>query len=130
MIDLETAAQAPVGSGDWRGAMRLALLRLGSAFDAHVVVAEGEDGIIGTVVDDVPRLTPAADRLRDEHRAIQGGINAAVAEVQAIGAPTGREEADVVRESVLQLFVDLSRHRRHGSDLIWEAYDVDIGGGS
>lgn len=130
MIDLETAAQAPVGSGAWGGTMHLALLRLDSAFEGHVLVAEGDDGIIRAIVDDVPRLSAAADRLRAEHRSIRYGIGAVTTEVQAIETSTSVTEADAVRESILQLFVDLSRHRRHGSDLVWEAFDVDIGGGS
>lgn len=130
MIDLETAAQAPVGSGAWCETMHLALLRLGSAFDAHVLVAEEEGGIIGLVVEDVPRLSSAGERLRVEHRSIRYGVDAVTTDVQAVGTPTSVRETDAVRDSVLQLFVDLSRHRRHGSDFIWEAYDVDIGGGS
>jgi hypothetical protein len=130
LIDLEVAAQAPVGSGAWRGTMHLTLIRLGAAFDAHAIVADGEGGIIEIVVEDVPRLAAAAERLKSEHREIQAGIGAVTSDVEAIGSPTSTEEADAIRESVLEMFVALSRHRRHGSDFIWEAYDVDIGGGS
>jgi hypothetical protein len=130
LIDLEVAAQAPVGSGAWRGTMHLTLIRLGAAFAAHAIVADGEGGIIDIVVEDVPRLAAAADRLRAEHREIQDGIAAVTSEVEAIGTPTSAEEADEIRESLLEIFVALSRHRRHGSDFVWEAYDVDIGGGS
>jgi hypothetical protein len=130
LIDLEVAAQAPVGSGVWRGTMHLTLIRLGTAFEAHAIVADGEGGIIEAVVEDVPRLSAAADHLRAEHREIQDGIAAVTTDVEAIGTPTSAKEADAIRESLLEIFVALSRHRRHGSDFVWEAYDVDIGGGS
>ena len=130
LIDLEVAAQAPVGSGAWRGTMHLTLMRLGAAFEAHAIVADGEGGIIESVVEDAPRLSAAADHLRAEHREIKDGIAAVTSEVEAIGTPTSAEEADAIRESLLEIFVALSRHRRHGSDFVWEAYDVDIGGGS
>ncbi len=110
--------------------MHLTLIRLGAAFAAHAIVADGEGGIIDIVVEDVPRLSAAADALRAEHREIQDGIAAVTSEVEAIGTPTNAEEADEIRESLLEIFVALSRHRRRGSDFVWEAYDVDIGGGS
>ena len=103
LIDLEVAAQAPVGSGAWRGTMHLTLMRLGAAFEAHAIVADGEGGIIESVVEDAPRLSAAADHLRAEHREIKDGIAAVTSEVEAIGTPTsaggsGRDSRVLARD--------------------------------
>ena len=33
-----------------------------------------------------------------------------------------------IRGDVVELLVGLYRHRAQGSDFVWEAYDLDIGG--
>ena len=35
---------------------------------------------------------------------------------------------DAIRTAVLELLGEIARHRQRGADLIFEAYDVDIGG--
>lgn len=130
MVDVESAAQAPVGSGKWRGTMLRELGDLADAFEAHVVATEAEDGIIESVVEDEPRLAPTGEYLKREHVAVRLHLESATSAVTATGSPTTQEEASSVRELILELFIALSRHRQRGSDFVWEAYDVDIGGGS
>ncbi len=44
-------------------------------------------------------------------------------------AATGTADVIVdLRESVMEVLVDLARHRQQGADLLYEAYAVDIGG--
>jgi hypothetical protein len=38
-------------------------------------------------------------------------------------------DVDAVREDVVDLLADISRHRHRGADLIWNSYDLDIGQG-
>ena len=44
------------------------------------------------------------------------------------GAATDVEDVDEVRDAGLALLGRLSRHRQRGADLIWDAYQTDIGG--
>jgi len=37
--------------------------------------------------------------------------------------------ADEIRAELTTLLVALARHRQRGADLVYEAYDVDLGGG-
>jgi len=130
LVDVESAAQAPVGSGRWRGTMLHELDDLAKAFEAHVIATEAAEGIIESVVDDEPRLAPTGEYLKREHVAIRLQLAAVTNEVSATASPTSMDEAGMVRELILELFIALSRHRQRGSDFVWEAYDVDIGGGS
>lgn len=130
MFEVEAGAQAPVGSGTWRSDMLRELADLSRAFEAHVTAAEAEDGIIESVVEDEPRLAPTAAHMRREHVAIRQQLATVTEEVEATASPTSPEEAASVRQLVLDLFIALSRHRQRGSDFVWEAYHVDIGGQS
>ena len=57
-------------------------------------------------------------------------IAAEIAEAVAASEPpvTNDDVADL-RERGTDLLARLSRHRQRGADLIFEAYDTDIGGG-
>lgn len=130
MVDVESAAGAATATPAWRSAMWHALDRLSNAFDAHVTAAEDRRGIIESVIEDEPRMGATAEYLMREHATIRAKIASVTYALKATESPMGAEEAESIRELVLELFVDLSRHRQRGSDFVWEAYDVDIGGGS
>ena len=44
--------------------------------------------------------------------------------------PTERstEETEALREQALGILAGIVRHRQRGADLLYEAYDVDVGG--
>lgn len=127
---VEDAAQSPVGAGTWRDEMLVALGDLRGAFRHHLNSADADGGIIEAVVEDAPRLSGPAAMLQAEHPVIQGQIETLIEAVESAHVPTTHAEAEAIRELVLQLLVALSRHRQHGSDLVWQAYAVDIGGQS
>lgn len=127
---LEEAAQSPVGAGTWRGEMLVAIEDLERAFAAHLASSDSDGGLIDQVIEDAPRLTTPAAMLRAEHTVIQAQIATLFEAVREAHVPTTHAEAESIRELVLQLLVGLSRHRQHGSDLVWQAYALDIGGQS
>ena len=63
--------------------------------------------------------------LTREHKLIQAQIDGLLARVTT---PHGVEEVDRVRGLGTALLGRLVRHRQRGSDLVFEAYEVDIGG--
>ena len=130
MVEVERAAQAPVGTGMWRGVMLGELDDLSHALEAHVIATEADDGIIESVVEDEPRMAPTGEYLKREHVTLRDQLASVTAEVRTTASPTSPEEAATVREQILDLFIAFSRHRQRGSDFVWDAYDVDIGGGS
>ena len=44
-------------------------------------------------------------------------------------APVGEDDIDDLRERATELLGHIVRHRQRGADLIYEAYETDIGGG-
>ena len=63
--------------------------------------------------------------LTREHEVVKDQIDALIS---AAGAPDGAGNVDEVRERGTALVARLLRHRQRGSDLIFEAYEADIGG--
>jgi predicted nuclease with TOPRIM domain len=81
-------------------------------------------------VAEAPRLSTPASRLRREHSEILASI---VRSDKRLDMPQGGDDyeiwVDIVRTELTSLLVALAKHRQRGADLVYEAYDVDIGGG-
>jgi hypothetical protein len=124
---LEEALARPIGreAGRWRGDVAVQVRALAEAFRHHVEQSEGPDGLLSQIVGDEPRLAPAVEGVRREHRVLQGEMSRLEA---ATGLWQGTDE-QAVRKDSLRLLHDMAAHRQRGSDLIYEAYYVDVEGG-
>ena len=121
MSALEVAAAGAAGDPSWSDALRSALTDMRDAFDAHVDEVEATDGLLAEVMADSPRLSSRVARLRNEHPTLSGQIDACLARLDG-------PDPSEIRSEVLDLLIALARHRHAGSDLVYEAYNVDIGG--
>jgi hypothetical protein len=126
--DLQDALARPAAEGDaeWLGRLGGALGHLGDVWAVHVQVTEGPGGLYQEILENAPRLANRVGRLRREHAGLAEGIRAGVAAIAAGGAGG----LDDLRDGMVRLFADLTRHRKRGLDLVYEAYHVDIGGES
>lgn len=121
---LEAAVAAPVSDADlWRKAAAGAVDRMETALDAHVDVTEGEEGLFANVLRDAPRLAHGIDVLRREHEELVAAVRSLAAR---LGGPVDVGEA---REDALALMGAIVRHRHRGADLVYDAYQTDLGGG-
>jgi hypothetical protein len=124
---LEDALAAPAAS-DWqRWAQRVhvAAVELAGDFREHVDLTEGPDGLYREVLKTSPRLSGAVDTLTREHALIRGQVDSLLARV---GSSDVVADVDRVRDLGTALLGRLVRHRQRGSDLVFEAYEFDIGG--
>lgn len=120
LVELEAAIAAAATSTQWRSGVGRALERLGTSFAAHVATTEGPQGLFETVVQRAPRLDHHCRLLLEEHTAIQSAIAAATAGLDG--------DTEATRDGATDLLAKLARHRQRGADLVYEAYDVDLGG--
>ena len=129
MGEIETAlATAALGRAPaWSSVLADRLQVLRQAFDHHVELTESPTGFLSEIVDQAPRLAHAAENLRVEHSTIATAFERASAAVRS--AEEGPDRVEDAREAVLDLLQQLARHRQHGADLVYEAYNVDIEGG-
>jgi hypothetical protein len=109
----------------WAERVDVALVELSADFGEHVAVTEGSDGLHDAVLGTSPRLSNSVHRLVGEHIVIKGLVEDLLARVKP---PVAAGEIDAIRERGTALLSRLARHRQHGADLIYEAYQVDLGG--
>jgi hypothetical protein len=127
MAALEAALTHPAGAGPvWRRRVRAALTELSHDLRDHEVHTEVEGGLYADIGTTAPRLTHGVEVQLGEHAE-------ALAEVERLLAERdeGMHDPQAVeahREACIRLLGRLVRHRQRTSDLIYEAYAVDIGG--
>ncbi len=109
--------------------IRDSLQGLRYAFEAHVTEVEHEKGLLPQLRLDAPRLSNGIDRMHAEHKAINIDLEGASSLVQSCAGGCSPEMVESVREAIGNLLLSISRHRQRGADLVYEAYNVDIGGG-
>ena len=127
VVALEDALAAPATADRARWAQRVhaALVELSRDFRVHVEITEGPDGLYRDILKASPRLSEAVAGLTREHVLISGQIDSLLARVKA---PAGIKDVGRVRDLGTALLGRLVRHRQRGSDLVFEAYEFDIGG--
>ena len=102
------------------------LTQLVTDFAEHVRTTEGPEGLHQAIVSADPRLANAVQKLTDDHERIAADL----AEVSMLARPPlGPDEVDVVRTKTTRLLAILIRHRQRGADLVYEAFETDLGGG-
>jgi hypothetical protein len=132
LVHLEHAISSPAAGRipDWSATVTKEMVALRDAFDQHVIVTEKPGGLYEEIMERAPRLAGKLRRLADEHPTITDQVAATLARLEAgdvgdEGSPWPLEKA---RDDLQRLLGSIVRHRQYGADLVWEAYNVDIGG--
>ncbi len=128
MAEVEKATSAAlVGRpGDWSTALAPHIDDLRTAWAAHISGTEGPGGLWEQIRTDAPRLQGSLRRLGGEHAALTSEL--AVLRQSLGDAGDNESQLADVREQTTALLAQLSRHRQRGADLIYEAYEHDLGG--
>lgn len=121
MVELAAAGASALPS--WREDLVRQLTDLHIALNQHVAEVEGANGLLAELSDAAPRLINKINHVRDEHPGLCRQC------ANTIGLAKGPTAVAELRTSVLELLVAIARHRQHGADLVYEGYNVDIGGG-
>jgi len=105
---------------------REALQALRAAWAIHVEYSEGPDGLFAAMqFDDPDRSATEVDRLRRDHITISNTIDRVD---EFLDADPGTTDAGRLQDSVAELSRLLTAHRKRGTELTYQMYDVDIGG--
>jgi hypothetical protein len=109
----------------WRHGVAAELSRLRAAFNQHVELTEGPDGLYAEVVGVAPRLANQVSTLGREHEAVSSSLAMLSEHID-----NGQLDQEPERVCALarQVLRELSRHRQRGADLVHEAFTTDIGG--
>jgi hypothetical protein len=128
-VEIALATPATGHESEWARGLADAIEHLSEVFDLHIEVTEGPGGLYEDVMEQAPRLANVVRRFRAEHATIRMAINNEKDRLDATlaGEPL---ELDHVRTRVTRLLGRMVRHRQQGAELVYEAYEVDIGGES
>ncbi|HET9250055.1 MAG TPA: hypothetical protein VFP13_08995 [Actinomycetota bacterium] len=129
LVDVEEAISRPaVGrEPDWTKGVLLRLEALEHAIDEHIEITERTEGLYDEISVKAPHLATKIDRLREEHPLLRERTQTLITRLRttAVGTTWPLDEA---RDDLQRLLGQIVRHRQLGSDLVWEAYNLDIGG--
>ncbi|MFZ0161201.1 MAG: hypothetical protein WAL50_19395 [Kineosporiaceae bacterium] len=91
-------------------------------WNRHVRLAEAPDGLLHQIVTDSPRLSTTVARISREHPVVVTQIRSAL---ELLGAPD--PDLASVRRLLGWAMDAMEQHRRRGNQLIYDAYNLDIG---
>lgn len=94
----------------------------------HVVTSEGTDSLLAQVRTDSPRLGCRIDRLRTDHSRMLTDVELLRAALADLGDDQVALRGPAIHDQARAFAGRLSTHRRRRSDLVYEAYQVDLGG--
>lgn len=124
-LEQALASPTPGGRARWVQRVHVALVELFADLGEHIDITEGPDGLYGELLQAAPRLSDPVARLTHEHTVIKDLLETLLTHA---AAPEVDDEVERVRDLGTALLGRLVRHRQRGADLVWEAYEVDIGG--
>jgi hypothetical protein len=119
------ASPATADRARWAQRVNVALVELSADLREHIDLTEGPNGLYRDLLKTSPRLSGAVASLTREHVLICRQVDSLLARATA---PDVIEDADRIRDLCTALLGRLVRHRQRGSDLVFEAYQFDIGG--
>lgn len=123
---VDDALASPIARGGaWRERVRAALAELAHDFQDHMEITEPPTGLYARARRAAPRLSSTVDRLLGEHETFNGAIHGYLAVLEHGGTMA---DLPAFREELTTLMGRLVRHRQAGNDLVYEAYEVDLGG--
>lgn len=128
MGGFEAALAAPAVERipEWTQGLVVALQQLDTRLTEHVAATEGPDGFHNQIVAASPRLFHGVTVLVADHQR-------AAELLDQLGRATNGARTDGhvsgIREQGTELLALLAKHRQRGADLIYEAYQRDLGGG-
>jgi hypothetical protein len=119
----ELALAAPAADPDWRESVSIRLHALRVAFTDHIVLTEGSEGLYAELLDHAPRLARTVYLLTREHTAIAATMSHLQCRIDSLEV-----SIEELRDWSSDLLRELARNRQRGADLVYEAYETDIGG--
>ncbi len=125
MEELEDVCARAAAAQGWLASLESSMNRLHRALGRHIAEVESPTGLLVEIAEVTPRLAADIARIRNEHAELVRSTNRVFK-----GLERGAEaNVTLLRATVLTLLGDLALHRQHGSDLVYDAYNMDIAAG-
>ena len=127
MGEFEDALAAPALGrlADWTPGVEVTLHRLRLRMSEHVAATEGPEGFHSEMMWAAPRLGRAVELAVQEHELVTDLLSESAVAAASLEGDEGIGELRAKGTRILAL---LARHRQRGADMIFEAYQSDLGG--
>jgi len=110
----------------WGERVQQEVARLALDFVEHIDVTEGVGGLHESITESAPRLSRAVDILTAEHDETEADIAELV---QATEPPVMARDVETIKVRGTLLLDSLVKHQQRGADLVYEAFEQDLGAG-
>jgi hypothetical protein len=121
-LEQALAAASTTRERQWLDRVRQTLVELQTALRETRLTADTAGGLLAELVQEYPRLHGRAERLRADYDTLQRHIEELVQTING-------DAADTVRERLGNLLTRLRVVQARETELIFEAFHVDIGAG-
>jgi hypothetical protein len=128
LLELHAGSAGPGRQKEWLAGIRAALETLRSALGEQADNSVGADSLLSTIRTEQPHLCPKIDQLRRRYQAISEQIGQLNAELHSVAEPEAVDIADI-RQTLDLIATELRYQRARESDLVYEAYSLDLGEG-
>jgi hypothetical protein len=118
----DALAKTTTDDARWHEEVREAARTLARTIDEHVVEAEAPHGFLDQITDEAPYLSRRAEALRREHPDLKRTARQVLDDW-----PEGDRAA--IRAHVAPLLRSAQRHRERGTELLLDAYALDLSAG-
>jgi hypothetical protein len=119
---VEIATARPAADPSWAATLATELGDLVAALEHHVDEVEGPTGLLTELFASSPRLANQIEYVKAEHPTLIARAKGVLNRVRL------SDEPESLRDDVLDLLLAIARHRQRGADLVYAAYNIDIGG--
>ena len=124
-LEQALAGAGPGRAEAWAERVHVALVELSADLRAHVHLSESPGGLYEEVVNAAPRLAGRVRRLASEHAEMLRLVEDLIGRA---GSPMDDDGVASMRIRATALLGRLARHRQASADLLYDAYETDVGG--
>jgi hypothetical protein len=128
LLELHAGSAGPGREQEWLASIHVALETLRAALNEQADNSLGADSLLSTIGTEQPHLCPKIEQLRRRYRAVSKQIDELNAELRAVAEPEAIDVADI-RQTLDLIATELRYQRARESDLVYEAYSLDLGEG-
>lgn len=127
-LELHAGRAAPGRELEWSSAIRDAINTLERALGVQEQHSVPGEGVLSAIERDEPRLRRRVQELRQRYRAIQEDLTVLNRQLANVDTTDMIDVADI-RQKLERLANELRYQRARETDIVYEAYAVDIGEG-
>jgi hypothetical protein len=128
LLELHAGSAAPGRQEEWLEGIKGALETLRTALSEQADNSLGVDSLLSTIGTEQPHLCHKIDQLRRRYQVVTEQIDALNMELCSVAEPEAVDFADL-RQTLDLIATELRYQRARESDLVYEAYSLDLGEG-